>query len=232
MTHDSCSHRGLLALIVLGAAVWAPARLHAADLRGARATGVGHTNRQERREQGQGKEQPNAEELRAQAQRDRLERQRQEAEKARAEALRRRQAQGSTPGTGVRPAAPRPAVPGQGVSGRPLEERREIAKKAAHFESSYRSRAARINRLIGIYKAKGDDAHVAQLERMREKLEVRREHAMEGFRKDLGETGFKSVQGQVNGKGRRSLEERAKEKPKDKEEAPKDKPPGVPGGGR
>jgi hypothetical protein len=230
MTRDTWNHLSLSAIIVVGAAVWAPAPLHAADTHGARTTEAGRRTRQEKAE-------PSPDALRAQAEKDRLEKerlekQRQEAEKARAEALRRRGAQGGPPGAGARPGAPKPPVPGQAVNGRTLEERREIAKKAAHFESSYRSRTARINRLIGIYKAKGDEAHVAQLERLREKLGVRREHAMEGFRKDLGETGFKSVQGQVNGGGRRALEERAKEKPKDKEEAPKDKAPGVPGGGR
>jgi hypothetical protein len=51
---------------------------------------------------------------------------------------------------------------------------------------------------------------------------VRREHALEGFRKDLGEEGFQRVQGQLQGGGRRALDERAR----------KAKPPGETGGGR
>jgi hypothetical protein len=182
MKRESWSHLSFFAILAVGTAICAPATLHAADTHGTRAMAAGRRGRQEKAE-------PNPDALRAQAEKDRLEKdrlekerlekQRQEAEKARAEALRRRGAQASPPGAGARPGAPKPPAPGQAVNGRTLEERREIAKKAAHFESSYRSRTARINRLIGIYKAKGDDAHVAQLERLREKLEVRREHAMD-----------------------------------------------------
>jgi hypothetical protein len=229
MTRDSCSHSALLALLAVGGVAWIQPPLHAATAWSAGRTQSGAQPRQEK---------PSPEELRAQSERDRLEKerlqkQRQEAEAARAEALRRRAAQGAPPGTpnaSTRPGATRPPAPGQGASNKTIEERREIAQKAAHFESQYRSRVARVNRLIGIYKAKGDDAHVTQLERLREKLEVRREHAMEGFRKDLGDAGFQSVQSQVNGKGRRAIEERAKEK--EKVPPPKDKAPGEVGGGR
>jgi hypothetical protein len=44
---------------------------------------------------------------------------------------------------------------------------------------------ARIDRLIRIYKQKGDTAKVAKLEEMRAKENVRTDHAMEGFRKKL-----------------------------------------------
>lgn len=118
--------------------------------------------------------------------------------------------------------APKPmrpeAVPQSGT--RPLEERRAIAQDAARFESMYRNAVARIHRLTEIYKAKGDQEHVLQLERLRERLAVRREHALEGFRKDLGEAGLQRVQKQLEGGGRKALEERAK----------KAKPPGASGG--
>jgi hypothetical protein len=229
MARDSCSHSAILALVAVGAVAWIQPPLHAATARSARwAQSAAHA-RQEKQ---------SPEELRAQSERDRLEKerlqkQRQEAETARAEALRRRAAQGAPPGTPhapTRPGAARPPSPAPGASSKTIEERREIAQKAAHFEAQYRSHVARVNRLIGIYKAKGDDAHVTQLERMREKLEVRREHAMEGFRKDLGDAGFQNVQSQVNGKGRRAIEERAKEK--DRVPPPKDKAPGEVGGAR
>jgi hypothetical protein len=45
---------------------------------------------------------------------------------------------------------------------------------------------------------------------MREKLQVRREHAMEGFRKDLGDTGFQRVQGQMNARGGRAPDDKSK----------------------
>ena len=106
------------------------------------------------------------------------------------------------------------------VESRPLEERRAIAQDAARFESNYRNVVARIHRLTEIYKAKGDQEHVLQLERLRERLAVRREHALASFRKDLGESGFQRVQKQLEGEGRKALEERAK----------KAKPPGEAGG--
>ena len=105
--------------------------------------------------------------------------------------------------------APRPAQD----AARSLDERRSIAQDVAHFESKYRNAVARINRLMEIYKSKNDQEHVLQLERLRERLAVRRDHALEGFRKDLGEAGFQRVQTQLGGGGRKALEERAKPKP-------------------
>ena len=119
------------------------------------------------------------------------------------------------------PAAKPPSEHGQDAA-RSLDERRAIAKDAARFESKYRNAVARINRLIEVYKGKGDQEHVLQLERLRERLAVRREHAMEGFRKELGEAGFQRMQGQLQGEARRSLEQRTK----------KGKPPSDNGGAR
>jgi len=120
------------------------------------------------------------------------------------------------------PARPAPAPAPAAQQGRSAEERRAVAQDAARFEANYRSAVGRINRLISVYRSKGDQEKVMQLERMRERLAVRREHALEGFRKDLGEEGFQRVQGQLQGGGRRALDERAR----------KAKPPGETGGGR
>jgi hypothetical protein len=188
---------------------------------------------------------PDAERARQQAERQ------QAADKARVERARRAAEQANRTDPGVRSgsqapqaASQAPQVPAQRAAARTIEERREIAKHAAHFESKYRDRVARINRLIGIYKAKGDDARVVQLERMREHLDVRRGNAMAGFRKQLGETGFKRLEGQINAPGRRDTDERAKpheERRGERErtggertekESPKEKPPGESGGGR
>lgn len=202
MKRESIGRTRFLVALAIGAATWSAAPLHAdgthrnpppAPVRRARQ----EPQKERAQEPQKEREKPSPEELRAQAEKDRI-------EKARIEQRRKEAQEGR--------AAP-PALR--------IEERREIAKKAAHFESSYRSRVARINRLIGIYKAKGDDAKVAQLEQMRQKLDVRREHAMEGFRRDLGDSGFQRVQGQINGAGR-----------KPKSEPPKDKPPGGTGGDR
>jgi hypothetical protein len=124
-----------------------------------------------------------------------------------------------------RPAAERPAPerPAASPSGaRSVEERRAVAQDAARFEANYRSAVARIDRLISVYQSKGNQEKVLQLERMRDQLAVRREHAMEGFRRDLGDEGFHRVQGQLQGGGRRAVEERAK----------KARPPGEDAGGR
>jgi hypothetical protein len=111
----------------------------------------------------------------------------------------------------------RPATtPAPQASTRSLEERRAIAQDAARFETKYRNALARIDRLTELYKAKNDQEHVLQLDRLRERLAVRREHALEGFRRDLGEAGFQKIQSQLQGAGRRGLDERAK----------KAKPPG------
>jgi flagellar motility protein MotE (MotC chaperone) len=192
MIHESIGRTGFFVALVLGAATWMPAPLHAD---GARRTAPPAPVRQARPEQEREKAKRSAEELRAQAERDRIQKERIEQ--------RRKEAQGA------RPAAP----------ARSIEERREIAKKAAHFEASYRNHVARLNRLIGIYKGKGDDARVARLEQLRQKLDLRREHAMQGFRRDLGDAGFQHVQGQINGAGRRAPEDKPKSEP------PKDEPP-------
>jgi hypothetical protein len=120
----------------------------------------------------------------------------------------------------TRPAPERPPAPPKG--GRSVEERRAVAQDAARFEANYRSAVARIDRLISVYQAKGNQEKVTQLERMRDQLAVRREHALEGFRRDLGEDGFQRVQGQLQGGGRRGLQESTK----------KTRPPGETGGGR
>jgi len=110
-----------------------------------------------------------------------------------------------------RPATPAPVRAGvPPKNGVPAEQRRAVAQDAARFEANYRTAVGRINRLISVYQAKGDQEKVMQLERLRERLDVRREHALEGFRRDLGEDGFRRVQGQLQGGGRRALDEHAK----------------------
>lgn len=121
-----------------------------------------------------------------------------------------------------KPARPAPQSPAPPKAARPIEERRAIAQDAARFEAKYRSAVARVDRLMEVYKEKGDAEKVLQLERLRDRLAIRREHALEGFRRDLGEDGFQRVRGQLEGGGRRGLEERAK----------KAKPPGASGDGR
>ena len=110
------------------------------------------------------------------------------------------------PADAQQPARPAPPV----GSARSIEERRAIAQDAARFEAKYRNALARIHRLTEIYKEKGDEERVLQLERLKDKLAVRREHAMEGFRKELGEAGFQRIRTQLEGGARRALEERAK----------------------
>ncbi len=127
--------------------------------------------------------------------------------------------------TPTRPApertAPERTAPGPNGA-RSIEERRAVAQDAARFEANYRSAVARIDRLISVYQSKGNQERVTQLERLRDQLAVRREHALEGFRRDLGEEGFQRVQGQLQGGGRRALEATKK----------KTTPPGETGGGR
>ena len=131
---------------------------------------------------------------------------------------------------------------------------RAIAEKAAHFEKVYRQRAARIDRLMAIYKEKGDAAKVAELQGMRDQLDKRHENAMKGFRKDLGEERWAQVEKHWGGPSARALSVRNEhanenaaehearkaqkgaegkpEKPeappakKPNEERPKEKPPG------
>lgn len=136
-------------------------------------------------------------------------------------------------------------------------EARAIAEKAAHFEKVYRERAARIDRLTSIYKKKGDQAKVDELQTMRDKLDDRHENAMQGFRKQLGEDRWARTEKHWGGPSARALQvrnERANEnaaerdarkaqkeaegkteKPespprkKADEERPKEKPPGQSG---
>ena len=116
-------------------------------------------------------------------------------------------------------------------------EQRAIAKKAAHFEEVHRTRQARIDRLIRIYRAKGETAKVARLEELRKKDDQRTANAMEGFRRRLGDENWGRVNSQLKrhhgrdehqkdkdrAKGRDD-EENAREKAKEKErEKEKDK---------
>jgi len=133
-------------------------------------------------------------------------------------------------------------------------EARAVAEKAAHFEKVYRERSARIERLLVIYRKKGDQAKVAELQSMHDKLEKRHQNAMQDFRKELGEQRWAKVEKHWGGPSARALEvrnERANEnqaehearkaqkeaegrveKPqtppqkKPDENRPKDKPPG------
>jgi bisphosphoglycerate-dependent phosphoglycerate mutase len=61
-------------------------------------------------------------------------------------------------------------------------EARAIAQKAAHFEKVYRERQARIRKLLAIYREKGDEAKIRELQDMQAKLEKRHTNAMQGFR--------------------------------------------------
>jgi hypothetical protein len=203
MNHVNMGRAGLLAALAIGAATWMPTAAHADGTRRAPPPAPARRARPEQQQQREQpppppqkeeKAQPSAEELRAQAEKDRIQKERIEQ--------RRKEAQGEHPAP-----AGQPGARGQVAN---IEQRREIAKQAAKFESSYRNHVARVNRLIGIYKAKGDEAKVTQLERMREKLDVRRQHAMEGFRRDLGEPGFQKVQGQINSRGGRAPEDKSK----------------------
>ena len=87
-------------------------------------------------------------------------------------------------------------------------EARATAEKAAHFEKVYRERSARIDRLMAIYKEKGDTAKVAELQAMHDQLEKRHENAMKGFRQDLGEERWAKVEKHWGGPSARALEVR------------------------
>ena len=103
------------------------------------------------------------------------EKEKERIEKARADEKAKAAGQ-AKPGEPTRPAA---GTPGSAA------EQRDVAKKAAHFEQNYRHVQARIDRLIRIYKSKGDTAKVAHLEDLKAKQEKRRANAMEKFRKQL-----------------------------------------------
>ena len=106
-----------------------------------------------------------------------------------------------------------------------IEQRREIARKAAHFEANYRNRVARVQRLLEVYRAKGDETHVTELQRLKEKLDLRRQHAMQGFRERLGDAGFKRYEQQVNGGARRKLDPERRKQKETERPAPEPTPP-------
>jgi len=76
-------------------------------------------------------------------------------------------------------------------------EQRELVKKAVHFETVHRERQARMNRLIRIYKAKGDDDKVRKLEEMKAKEEKRTVNALAGFREKLGEERWQKLDAEI-----------------------------------
>jgi hypothetical protein len=135
------------------------------------------------------------------------ERAKERAERERAEKAREEKAK--TTG-----ATPPKTVPVTGVKTAPAldEEQREIMKKAAHFEHVHRTRTARINRLIQIYKAKGDEAKVKKLEEMKAKEDLRTTNAMAGFRKRLGEENWGRLNAEMKRQhGREEHAEKGKE---------------------
>lgn len=107
-------------------------------------------------------------------------------EKARQEERTKRERQ-ERASTGTTPPPKQVPVTGVKVAPALTEEQRETMKKAAHFEQVHRTRTARMNRLIRIYKEKGDTAKVQKLEEMKAKEAKRTENAMAGYRKALGE---------------------------------------------
>jgi hypothetical protein len=152
--------------------------------------------RAEKERELQDKAQQQTEEAREQlekAEKERAEKAHQEAEKAKGSGWQPTQ----TPPKSASPTFSPKGTPAPAAKGAPApaakvdpavsEEQREIAKKAAHFEQVHRERTARMNRLIRIYKAKGEDAKVAKLEEMKAKEQKRTDNAMAGFRKQLGD---------------------------------------------
>ena len=129
----------------------------------------------------------------------------------------------------------------------PAANPREVAKKAAHFESMHRDRIARIDRLIAIFKQKGDGAKVAELEALRAAQLKRHENGMAGFRKQLGNEHFAKLEKELKGPSARAREMRnehanenerehearksekdgkpAEKPPHEKSDAPKKEPP-------
>jgi hypothetical protein len=154
------------------------------------------------------------------------------AEKAR-ETQEKLREQSQDPKAKTRPAPAHPApAPAPGAKPAPTpspttttDEQREIAKKAAHFESVHRERQARMNRLIRIYQQKGDVAKVAKLQEMKTKEDTRTENAMAGFRKQLGEENWGRVNSELkrhhgrdeHAEKREGKEHEGKEKEKEKE---------------
>jgi hypothetical protein len=87
-------------------------------------------------------------------------------------------------------------------------EARAIAQKAAHFEKVYRERQARIRKLLAIYREKGDEAKIRELQDMQAKLEKRHTNAMQGFREQLGADRWAKVEKHMGGPSARALEVR------------------------
>lgn len=138
---------------------------------------------------------------------ERIAKERAEKERAEKERAEKAQAGKTTPAAGAKPApANAPAS---------AEEQRDIAKKAAHFEHNSRMVQARIDRLIRIYKQKGDTAKVQKLEQMKAQQEKRTANAMAGFRKKLGEENW----GRLNSEMQKhhGRDEHQKERPENPE---------------
>lgn len=114
-------------------------------------------------------------------------------------------------------AKPEPSTPVRTAKTAPAltPEQRDIAKKAAHFESVHRDRTARMNQLIRIYKAKGDEAKVQKLEEMKAKEEKRTANAMAGFRQRLGDENWGRLNAEMkrhHGRDEHQKEKSQKEK--------------------
>lgn len=109
-------------------------------------------------------------------------------------------------------------------------DEKSIAEKAAHYEAVHQERMARIRRLLGIYKEKGETEKVAELQTMRDKLEKRHTNAMQKFREQLGEDRWTKVENHIRTRKaertpadvRKPAEARPQEKP---QERPAEKPP-------
>jgi hypothetical protein len=87
-------------------------------------------------------------------------------------------------------------------------EARSVAEKASHYEKVHRERMARIHRLESVYKAKGDETKVAELQAMASGLEKRHANAMKGFREQLGDERWAKVEKHWRGPSARALEVR------------------------
>ncbi|MBK7645344.1 MAG: hypothetical protein IPJ19_20290 [Planctomycetes bacterium] len=131
--------------------------------------------------------------------------------------------------------APKAEAP---VAGAPGVNPREVAKKAAQFESVHRDRIARIDRLIEIYTAKGDREKVTELQALRDAQAKRHDNAMQNFRKQLGPNWSARLDKELKGPSERARDVREKpaekpvrEKPEEpKKERSKETPASRPGG--
>jgi hypothetical protein len=110
---------------------------------------------------------------------ERLAKERAEKERAEKERAQKAQPGKTAPAAGAKPAPTNPPAN--------AAEQRDVAKKAAKFEHNSRIVQARIDRLIRIYKQKGDTEKVRKLEAMKAQQQKRTDNAMAGFRKKLGE---------------------------------------------